>query len=109
VVSNWDNTPRCGARGFVFQNSTPELFAKHLESAYRYARTNRSIAPLVFIRSWNEWAEGNHLEPDLRWGRKYLEAVRHVVSESGDGRRTGGGAEGDGPGDEFSRMRGVRT
>ena len=38
---------------------------------------------LVFIKSWNEWAEGNHLEPDLRFGRQYLEVVRDEVLRSG--------------------------
>jgi hypothetical protein len=36
---------------------------------------------IVFIKSWNEWAEGNHLEPDLRFGRGYLEALRDELRE----------------------------
>jgi len=34
---------------------------------------------ILFIRSGNEWAEGNHLEPDLRFGHGFLEAVREEL------------------------------
>jgi hypothetical protein len=34
---------------------------------------------VVFIKSWNEWAEGNHLEPDLKFGHRYLEALREEL------------------------------
>jgi hypothetical protein len=80
VVPNWDNTPRSGSRGSVLTGSTPELFARHLDEGVRYAE--RSLDPdrrLLFVKSWNEWAEGNYLEPDARWGTAYLDAFRRVI------------------------------
>lgn len=75
----WDNTPRSGRRGLVLAGSTPELFREQV----RYAAELTAGVPLernlLFVKSWNEWAEGNHLEPDLRWGRRYLEALRDEI------------------------------
>ncbi len=76
VIPNWDNTPRSGARGIVLHGSTPELFRAHVRQALDARREVPPERNLIFIKSWNEWAEGNHLEPDLRFGRQYLEVLR---------------------------------
>lgn len=78
VIHAWDNTPRSGANGLVFSGSTPKLFGKALRKAFNLVRdaSRGKDDRLVFLKSWNEWAEGNHLEPDLRDGHGYLEAVR---------------------------------
>jgi len=81
VLSNWDNTPRCSTNGFIFHDSSPELFAQHLSRALESITKNRPENRLVFIKSWNEWGEGNYIEPDSRFGRDYLQAIRDTVNE----------------------------
>lgn len=88
VIPNWDNTPRSGARGIVLHGSTPELFRAHVRQALDARRDVPPERNLVFIKSWNEWAEGNHLEPDLRFGRQYLEVLRDECAARGTGTPT---------------------
>ncbi len=77
VTPSWDNSPRRTERAWIFVGSTPELYEYWLRQAARRAPEEN---PLVFINAWNEWAEGNHLEPCNRWGRGYLEATRRALS-----------------------------
>lgn len=79
VVPNWDNTPRSGNGGFVLHESTPELFQRHLNDAVNQVIHRHPERRLVFLKSWNEWAEGNYIEPDVKFGREYLEACRNVI------------------------------
>jgi lipopolysaccharide biosynthesis protein len=79
VLPNWDNTPRSGVKGLVLQGSTPELFRRQVGKALAMVATEPFEHRLVFVKSWNEWAEGNCLEPDLRFGRGYLEALRGEI------------------------------
>ncbi|MBM4429724.1 MAG: lipopolysaccharide biosynthesis protein, partial [Chloroflexi bacterium] len=76
IVPNWDSTPRFGWRGVVLHNATPELFRIHVRQALRKVAHKPVEKRIIFIKSWNEWAEGNHLEPDLKYGRGHLEALR---------------------------------
>jgi lipopolysaccharide biosynthesis protein len=81
VYPNWDNTPRLGRRGSVAVDSTPERFARHVRQAVSRARLNPASERLVFVKSWNEWAEGNHLEPDRTFERGWLTALRDALGE----------------------------
>ena len=76
VIPNWDNTPRAGVNGIVFTHSTPALFQRNLRLAVQRVQDYPPQHRIIVLKSWNEWAEGNHLEPDLKFGRGYLEAIR---------------------------------
>ena len=76
VCPGWDHTPRTGIDGRVVLESTPEKFFKACELAVQNVAHKNSERKFIFIKSWNEWAEGNYMEPDLKYGRKYLEALQ---------------------------------
>ena len=78
IMVSWDNTPRRGGDGIVFVNSSPAAFEAGLRELVDEVAARPSDDRLVFVNAWNEWAEGNHLEPDLRHGLGYLEAVGRV-------------------------------
>jgi lipopolysaccharide biosynthesis protein len=80
VMPNWDNTPRSGQHGIVYRNSTPELFARHLAKAVAIVKDRPQQEAIIFLKAWNEWAEGNYLEPDAKHGHAYLKAMRCVLS-----------------------------
>jgi hypothetical protein len=79
VFPNWDNTPRKGRKGLVLSNSTPQLFEQHLRDAVKAVAGREAEHRIVFLKSWNEWAEGNYLEPDSKWGLQYLDALKRVI------------------------------
>jgi hypothetical protein len=76
VVPNWDNTPRSGLQGVVLHGSTPELFRQQLRRAVEQVLPKPPEKRLIFLKSWNEWAEGNHLEPDQRFADSYLRVLK---------------------------------
>lgn len=76
LIPSWDNTPRSGMNGLVMQGSTPALFRRSVRRALDNVADKPAQHRLIFLKSWNEWAEGNHMEPDLRDGHGYLEALR---------------------------------
>lgn len=84
VCPGWDNSPRRRTGAHIFINSTPQIYERWMSEvvAGLPLRADSGISPeaLVFINAWNEWAEGNHLEPCQNWGRAYLEATRRALA-----------------------------
>jgi len=76
VYPNWDNTPRSRRGGLVLTGATPAKFRRNVEDAAATIARRPFGERLLWVKSWNEWAEGNHLEPDLIHGRAWLEALR---------------------------------
>lgn len=81
ITPMWDNSPRKGRDAFIMTGSTPALYKKLLKGMLDSFEPYSPEENLFFINAWNEWAEGNHLEPDQRWGSQYLEATKEAVEE----------------------------
>jgi len=85
VFSSWDNTPRRQKAGTIFINSSPELYKLVLKATIGLTKAEHSgDERMVFINAWNEWAEGAHLEPDKKYGLRFLEATREALTENND-------------------------
>jgi lipopolysaccharide biosynthesis protein len=80
VFVSWDNSPRRGEKGVIIVNASPQAFGRALETSVSKLRARSDGESLLFINAWNEWAEGNHLEPCQKWGRGYLEATRRALT-----------------------------
>lgn len=81
VFPRWDNSPRKGKDALIICNSTPEEYGRWLKHTVDLIKDKPSEQRIIFINAWNEWAEGNYLEPDLKYGHAYLEATYDAVKE----------------------------
>lgn len=81
IVPNWDHTARRGRSATLFHNSTPKLFKKHVLRALNIIKDKPNSHQIIFLKSWNEWAEGNYMEPDLIHGKGYIKALKEAIEE----------------------------
>lgn len=63
----------------VLTDFTPENFGTHVQKVLNIVENKPEEHKIVFIKSWNEWAEGNYLEPDMKWGLKFLEVLKEKI------------------------------
>jgi lipopolysaccharide biosynthesis protein len=76
ITPMWDNSSRrVGQNATMIINSTPELFKYWYQNKIKSKNFEGLDEKFIFINAWNEWAEGNHLEPCQKWGKAYLEAI----------------------------------
>lgn len=79
VIPRWDRTPRRGHGADIYINESPELFEKTVDRVIDMVQSKKPEHRIIFVRAWNEWGEGNYLEPDLQWGRGFLEALKRSL------------------------------
>ena len=82
ITPMWDNAARRKSNATIFRNSTPAVYKKWLNTIVENYREVEGNDKFIFINAWNEWAEGNHLEPCQRWGKQYLEATMEIVANA---------------------------
>ena len=78
IIPQWDHSPRSGLRAAsIYVNATPSNFEKLAINVL--SRVKKKKNKIVMLKSWNEWAEGNFMEPDLKYGRGFIEALGKAV------------------------------
>lgn len=80
MMPNWDHTPRSSDGGSVLHNARPEFFEKHAMQIMGVTLNKPIEDKIVFLKSWNEWGEGNYMEPDLRYGKGYIHALKRAIN-----------------------------
>lgn len=81
ILPNWDHTPRSGRGGFVLHRSTPKFFKLHLKTLFKNLKEKPRESNLIFLKSWNEWGEGNYMEPDIIFGKQYIQVLKSTLDE----------------------------
>lgn len=78
LFPQWDHTPRSGFKGSLVKSS-PKLFYEQAINVLRLVKKKNNN--LILLKSWNEWGEGNYMEPDLKWGKGYIISLREAIKK----------------------------
>ena len=81
IFVGWDNSSRRGRKGIIMLNQNTSDFNESLLLAKEIVKNYPEEEQLVFINAWNEWAEGNYLEPCTKYGLNFLKTVKKVFVE----------------------------
>ena len=82
LMPQWDRTPREGFRSDPLINSTPEKFQHTIEEALNLLVDKQPEHQILFLKAWNEWGECNYVEPDLKFGHGYLDAIHNAIEKA---------------------------
>ena len=81
IAPGWDHSPRSSRNAFVLTNPHPKYFYKLTKKAIEMVKNKPEEERIIILKSWNEWGEGNHMEPDMKYGMGYLDALKKALSE----------------------------
>lgn len=80
IVPQWDHSPRSGNKAVsIFYNATPDNFYLHAKDALNTISKKTEEEQILLLKSWNEWAEGNFMEPDLKYGKGFIQALKKAL------------------------------
>jgi hypothetical protein len=81
IIPNWDRSPRAGNRAIIWYKYNPTDFKKQVQKAISMIQHKPYEHRILFLMAWNEWGEGNYMEPDLEFGHGYIDALKEALSE----------------------------
>lgn len=79
IVPQWDRSPRAATLDGIYVHATPKAFEEHINDALTYIEKKAPEHRIMVLKSWNEWGEGNYVEPDLEFGHGWLEAIKKTI------------------------------
>lgn len=82
LLPQWDRTPRAGKNSEIVVDSTPDRFQETVETAIELIRQKEPEHQLLFLKAWNEWGEGDYVEPDQKFGHGYIQAIRQAIGKA---------------------------
>ncbi len=74
----FDHSPRSAKRGIFLHKNSPVIWGEFCRNVLVIVLNNKDQENLLFIKAWNEWGEGNYMEPDRKFGRAYIEEAGKV-------------------------------
>ena len=82
VIPNWDRSPRATSWDGIYVGATPDAFRKHLIQAIDMVKEKTPEHQVIILKSWNEWGEGNYVEPDQEFGHGWLNAIKDAITNT---------------------------
>lgn len=79
ILPQWDRTPRVSSYDGVYVNANPDAFEKHVKDAVDVISNKDDEHKILILKSWNEWGEGNYVEPDVEFGHGWLDAIHNAL------------------------------
>lgn len=83
LLPQWDRTPRAGSKTEIVTGTSPEKFQHYTEQAIRLIANKQPEHQILFLKAWNEWGEGDYVEPDEKFGHGWLQAIRNAIDKNG--------------------------
>ena len=81
ILPQWDRTPRKAAWDGIYTGASPKSFEQHILQAMEVIKDKAPEHKVIFMKSWNEWGEGNYVEPDEEFGHGWLQAIRNAIDK----------------------------